>query len=143
MGTSGVPWNKDNEIIISAIKRHKGRITHIAKDPTINCAIQTIRAKIKYDPELKGLLEDVRNHWVEDTLDQAEDVLKQTMTMIVDDPGVALKSAMFALNNLGKERGYSSPEEKAAQSHYTIKLDANGLGTGVNISAKDLSTPDH
>jgi len=138
MGTPGVPWVKDNAIILTAIKKHKGRITHIAKDPSIDCAIITIRTRINNTPELKEMLEDCRNNWVEDTLNQAEDVLKQAMDKIDSDANVALKSAMFFLNNQGKDRGYSSPEEKASQSHYTIKLDSNGLGAGVNISTPSL-----
>lgn len=143
MGTSGVPWNKDRNTIIDAIKRHKGRITAICKDPLIDCHFQTVKKRIDADEELKELLSHYRNDWVDTTLDQAEDVLKQTMDMIIEEPGIALKSAMFFLNNQGKERGYASPEEKASQSHYTIKLDANGLGTGLNISAKEISTSDH
>jgi hypothetical protein len=143
MGTSGVPWSKDRNTIIEAIKRHKGRITLIAKDPLINCHFQTIQKRINADEELKELLCHYRNDWVESTLNQAEDVLKQAMDMVIEEPGVALKSAMFFLNNQGKERGYASPEEKASQSHYTIKLESNGLGTGLNISAKEIPTTDH
>src|SRR5678809_1190649 len=118
MGTPGVPWNKDNATIVTAIKKHKGRLTHIAKDPTIDCAVITVRTRINNTPELKDLLQDVRNHWVESTLDKAEDVLTTLMDGVQEDRGCALKAAMFALNNLGKERGYSEKKKKAANAQY-------------------------
>ena len=143
MGTQGVPWEKDNLIISAAIKKHKGRISHIAKDPTINCAINTVRTRINTTPELKAEIDDVRQHWVEDTVDKAEDVLNTLMDDIKEDRACALKAAMFSLNNLGKDRGYAAPEEKASQNQYIIKLDSNGVGTGVKLSAEKLPTSDN
>lgn len=143
MGTQGVPWEKDNLIISAAIKKHKGRISHIAKDPTINCAINTVRTRINTTPELKAEMDDVRQHWVEDTTNKAEDVLNTLMDDIKEDRACALKAAMFSLNNLGKDRGYSAPEEKASQNQYIIKLDSNGVGTGVKLSTEKIPNPDH
>lgn len=117
MGTSGVPWEKDRNVIIMAIKKHKGKINHIALDPMINCHYQTVKKRIDNDEELKELMANYRNHWVSDIVDQAEDVLKKVMDKVDDKPEAALKSAMFALNNLGRDRGYSAPEEKAANAN--------------------------
>lgn len=140
MGTPGVPWVKDNATIMAAIKKYKGKITHIAKDPTINCHIQTIRCKIHSDPELKQMLDDYRNHWVEDTLDQAEDVIKKVMEKVDDKPEAALKSAMFALNNMGKNRGYSAPEERASNSNpQVIVVDYSKSNTNsIPVRAEEL-----
>jgi hypothetical protein len=114
MGTQGVKWEKDDFTICEAIKKHRGKLTHIAKDASINCSYQTLKDRVDSDPVLTQLVSDYRNHWVEGGLDKAEDVLMTLMDKVDEDKNAALKSAMFFLNNLGKSRGYACPEEKAA-----------------------------
>jgi len=143
MGTPGVPWVKDPQVIAAAIKKHKGRLTHVCKDPTIDCQYETLKRRIDQLPELQALVSDCRNHWVNSTMDKAEDVLNTLMDDIKEDRACALKAAMFSLNNLGKDRGYAAPEEKASQNQYIIKLDSNGVGTGVKLSAEKLPTSDN
>jgi len=121
MGTQGVPWEKDYFVICDAIKKHKGRITHICKDPTINCCTTTFRTRMNLDPTLNQLLSDYRNNWVEDGLDKAEDVLMDLMDNVKEDGNAALKASMYFLNNLGKKRGFASPEEKAADRTLEIQ----------------------
>lgn len=102
MGTSGSPWIVEKDVIIAALKKAKGRISHASK--TLDVHPYTLRKRIKEHPDLVELLSDLRNHFEEDLLDAAEDCITQAM----DQPDInhALKAAMYTLNSRGKGRNW-------------------------------------
>lgn len=106
MATSGVAWNVDTSVIIDAVKKHRGKLTHAAR--TLNVAYETLYKKIQKDPSLVQLVADCRNEYDKDILDTAEDVVYKVMTNLQADAQLALKGAIFALNSKGKERGWNN-----------------------------------
>lgn len=112
MGIPGVPFNCTKNQILDAIKKSGGRFLHIAA--LLNYDDSTVRKHINADPELVQALKDARNTRDEGLLDGAEDTLKLALEKADTDIQSALKSAFYVLNNKGKERGYASPDEKAA-----------------------------
>lgn len=114
MGTPGVPFDATKEQILSAIKESGGRFLRIAA--LLGYADNTVRAHIYADPELMQAIKDARKTRDEGLLDGAEDALKKALDKADLDINAALKSAFYVLNNKGKDRGYASPEEKAAQT---------------------------
>lgn len=107
MGTPGVAFNKEKSEIVESIKKHKGRLTKVAKE--FNVCYETIRKYTDPYPDIVALIKNLREDREENLLDEAEDTLEDAMKFRVDDMGSALKSAFFVLNNKGKSRGYTPP----------------------------------
>ena len=118
MGTPGVPFNIDKATIVETIKKRKGVITHICKD--LHVCHGTMLKHINLDPELKELLDETRHEFSESLCDMAENTLAFAMNNRDTDPGNALGSAKFILNNLGKKRGYAPRSENNAESSGVI-----------------------
>lgn len=108
MGTQGVTFDKPRSVIIEAIKKHKGRLTKVAKE--LGCHYETVRKYTDPDPELVELIKMLRADYDANLCDLAEDTLTDAMDNRGLDMNNALKSAFFVLNNKGKDRGYNHPD---------------------------------
>jgi len=105
MGIPGVPLDKQE--ILEAIKKGKGIITHIAE--ILKCSPSTIYNRCDVDEDIKSALDEAREDLTETRLDDAERVVHYLMNQAKNDPGNALKSSIFYLNNQGKKRNYAHP----------------------------------
>jgi hypothetical protein len=110
MGTQGVRFDKPKSEICEAIKKHRGRLTKVAKQ--FGVCYQTIRSYTDNDPELVELISYLRKDYDENLCDLAEDTLTDAMDNRIEDMSNALKSAFFVLNNKAKERGYNHPDSQ-------------------------------
>lgn len=119
MGTPGVAMNIKKESIVEAIKKHRGKMIHIGRE--LNIGHTKAYDLIWNDPELKQLVDDQREIMVEGVLDTAEYVLEALMVNAKEDPGNAIKSAMFYLNNQGKKRKYAHPAEEVKSAVNDIR----------------------
>lgn len=104
MGTPGVPLDIPKETIRLAIKKHGGRITHMAQD--FDCSHGALMRLIHKDPELIEIMNDERQHRVNHLCNDAEDTLKDALANRKADMANGLKSAFFVLNNQGRGLGY-------------------------------------
>ena len=102
---AGVPWELDTSIILDAVKKAKGRVSHVAK--ALDVSPQTIYRRMAKDPEIKEALDEARNAFDLTMLDAAENTLMLAISKADEDINNALKSTFFILNNKGEERGYS------------------------------------
>lgn len=119
MGTSGVPWKANKTAIIDILKKRNGVVSLAAQDLGINR--HTLTKKIQEDSDLQETLGQLRNDFVEQKLDSAEDTIAFAIHQRDTDLGSALKAAFFILNNLGRRRGYVHPRiaEKETEINYT------------------------
>ena len=106
MGTQGSPWICEKTTIIASIKKNNGKLTRAAKD--LEVAYCTLKKRIDADPELPELVQDLRNGFVNQLLDTAENCVLNAMNNQDADPNNALKSAFFVLNSRGQERDWSN-----------------------------------
>jgi len=123
MGTQGVEFKKTKSEICESIKKHKGRLTKVAKE--FNICYQTIRNHTDKFPELVELIKNLRQDRDENLLDEAEDTIQDALEGRSQDMGSALKSAFFVLNNKGKSRGYTppnAPQEPTVNSYTTDQI---------------------
>ena len=104
MGQSGVPLNVSRDEIIEAMKACHGNMVRVAR--YLGCSHEAIYTRMRSDPELKAELAKAREAFVESLCDKAEDVLIYALEQR-EDLTNAMKSAMYSLNNQGKQRGYS------------------------------------
>jgi len=108
------PLTRDN--LITAIDEHFGNILSIARSFAVTR--QTIYNHIQKDPELKALLDEAREHFI----DFAEGAL---VTLIKKEDTAAI---IFALKTRGKNRGYTERTEhtgadgKPIQTEHTINV---------------------
>ena len=119
MGTSGVPWVQDRDVIIAHLKKAHGRVTHAAR--SLDISNETLRKKINSDPELKALLGEIRNEADELFLDTAENTLLLAMEKH-DDMTNALKASFYVLNSKGKTRNWTNTLESSG-ALYLVKQD--------------------
>lgn len=106
MGTPGVPFDPPRELIVAAIKKYKGVVSHIAIQ--FDVTVMTMRRYLNKDPELCALLEEARICWVDELCDVAEGTLLHTVGQR-EDLSAAMRAVQFALNNHGRKRGYIHP----------------------------------
>ena len=104
MGTPGVPLNLPPGAIAASIKKNKGVGSKICKELDIHHS--TFIEHVRADPVLVKLLDDARHDRLEERLDDAENTLDECKNQR-QELSVALKSAMYLLNNRGKSRGYA------------------------------------
>ncbi len=109
----GVPWNPTEGEIGNALKHCKGVITHTAK--YLNVSPKTLYEKIALFPQLKEYIAELRNDYVEETLDESEAAIRRLIQN--KDPNVVFKASVFNLNNLGRKRGYNHPRVLEAQAN--------------------------
>ena len=105
MGTPGVPLKYKEDDFADALKKRKGRLVYVAKDMGMHRS--TLWEHLKKYPKLQILLKELRDEYIEDGKDLAEDVLMFAMTNKSNDLGRALEATKYFLNNQGKDRGYS------------------------------------
>jgi DNA-directed RNA polymerase sigma subunit (sigma70/sigma32) len=117
MATPGKLFTKSKDEIVEAIKKHKGRLTKVAKE--LNCHYDTVRKYTDPYPEIVDLIKYLRQDYDENLCDLAEDTLTTAMENCPDDMSSALKSAFFVLNNKGKQRGYNHPDAQASTIQIT------------------------
>lgn len=110
MATPGVKFDTPLEEIVELIKKHRGRLTKVAKE--LNCKYDTVRKYTDPYPEVVQLIKELRRDYEEDMCDLAEDTLFDAMDKRLVDMSNALKSAFFLLNNKGKDRGYNHPDSQ-------------------------------
>ncbi len=118
MGTSGVLWKGKKTAIIDTLKKRNGVVSLAAKDFGINR--HTLTKRIQEDSELQELVERLRNDFVEQRLDSAEDTIIFALQRRDIDLSNALRAAFFVLNNLGRRRGYVPPRlaEREMEADY-------------------------
>lgn len=125
MATSGSPWIVKKKDIIQALKDKKGRLTHVAKHFHVD--YKTIQRKINADSELAQLVSDLRNDFEATIIDLAENCVAATMASMKDEPGLALKAAMYTLNSRGQKHGWNN-----------TFLDQSNLVTKCELENKDI-----
>lgn len=103
---ANTPWNPPKENIIAMLKKHNGLIIRAAEEFKINR--HTLARKIKEDPELVELVENLKYDYQEGLLDLAEETLNYALVQKGQDINAALKSAFFTLNSRGQSRGYNN-----------------------------------
>lgn len=99
-------WNPPKQTIIDMLKKHNGLIIRAAQEFKIHR--QTLGKKIKEDPELVELVENLKYDYQEGLLDLAEEALNYALEQKNQDINAALKSAFFTLNSRGQSRGYNN-----------------------------------
>ena len=115
MASPGVPLKWKKHEIVDSIKKHKGRLTKVAKE--LGCSYMTIRNHTDPHPEVVELIKHLRTDWNENLLDAAEDTLTDALERRDSDMNNALKSAFFVLNNKGKERGFTPPTKNESEEN--------------------------
>ena len=110
MAHGGIPISEQVEsaLIISTLKKNNGVISKAARE--LGLHRDTLTAFFNSSEELKEILKKARLDYVTSRLDICEEVMDTLMTRIDDDPNHAFKSAMYILNNHGKDRGYAHPD---------------------------------
>lgn len=108
MGIPGIAFRPDNDQLLQSIKRHRGVVTHIAKEYDV--WVDTIYDYVKKHPILDQALKNARKTMVSKMVDQAESVMENLMDTVEDDRNNAFKAAAFMLNNQAKDRGYAHPK---------------------------------
>lgn len=123
MGIPGVPFEKSHskDEIVASIKKHDGKISYVAKE--LGCCHTTLLDYMDRHPDVKLVRQEAQKSYLNKRLDVCESVLDVLAGKVHTDPGHALKSAMYTLNNLGKERGYAPTEVRAAHPEYPELLD--------------------
>jgi len=106
MGTPGVPWKMAKSRILEVIKKKKGVVAQICKE--LDIAFETYVKHIKNKEEFKEAIDNARNDYDTTIADMAENALMRGLQD--EDPNAYLKSAMYVLNNKGRDRGYNHPE---------------------------------
>lgn len=110
MGIGGIRHGISDEDFIEALEQSEGVVTQAAK--LLRVTPPTIYNIINENPHLEKALKDVRFRYQQKMLDRSEHVL-QHLVHQEQDMGLAYKSAVYTLNNLGRPRGYSHPEVAA------------------------------
>jgi hypothetical protein len=125
MGIQGIPFENCHEKsdIIAALKKHDGKISYVAKE--LGCSHEAIYRYMDRHPDVKEARAEAQKAYLNKRLDVSESVLDVLASKVHTDPGNALKSAIYTLNNLGKERGYAPTEVRAAHPDYAELLDTN------------------
>ena len=106
MATSGSPWICKKSTIIKALKKHNGKLTKACAELSVNYS--TLKRRIDADEELTQLTQDLRNGFVNELLDTAENCVLSAMNNQATDPNNAIKSAFFVLNSRGQERDWNN-----------------------------------
>lgn len=96
----------DDEIKQAFVK-NLGKITYACK--SLGVTHSALTRYIERNPHVREFVKDLRCEYVETRLDAAEAVLDALLKRHEIDPKTALQSAIYILNNLGKERGYAHP----------------------------------
>lgn len=114
MGIQGILLEKCHEKseVLAIIKKHDGKISYIAKE--LGCHHDTIYKYFERNPDVKEFREQVQKDYLDKRLDVCESVLDILVAKVHEDPGNALKSTIYTLNNLGKTRNYAHEASKAA-----------------------------
>lgn len=107
MGISGVTWKASKKDIIDTLKKRNGVISRAANDLGVHR--HTLTKRICEDADLQELIAVLRNDFIEQKLDDAEETVLFAMNRREEDLGNALKASFFVLNNLGRHRGYVHP----------------------------------
>lgn len=88
-----------SDTIIQAIRKAKGNISRAAD--RLGISRQVIHSRVKVDPEVKAVLDECRERFLDDT----EDVFQNK---VLSGDTVSL---LFALKTLGKSRGYAQDRD--------------------------------
>lgn len=118
MGTPGVPLDINKDDLINSIKKHKGRVKHIAAE--FNCHRGSLLPIIREIPEAFELLNLLRNGYDDLVLGMAEDNI---VTLLEDCDSTA---TFFTLNTRGEKRGWvpkgAGNSQSAEQAIAQLKL---------------------
>lgn len=131
MGVKGSYCDLDKVTIMTTLKANNGMLSYAADDLKV-CRL-TLRRRIKDDPELVAYLADLRADYVERKLDRAERRIDKCVELD-DKPDIALRAAIYNLNNLGRSRNYAHPEASAMEAKCMFDL---AMQTGVNVKEAD------
>ena len=96
-------YNFPKKTVLEAVSKSRGIVSVVAR--SLGCDWITARRYIDMYPEAQQLMNSER----ETLVDTAESVLVKCMS--ADDERVRLSACQFALERLGKSRGYSNRQE--------------------------------
>ena len=125
MAVQGKPWGATNNQIIQAIKKAKGRVTHVWK--ALDVEPKTFYKRLNNEPELKEALEEARNNFDLSMLDAAENTLMYAISRADEELGQAVKSSFYILNNKGQNRGYNPKNNPSYVQDQPSKTDLENL----------------
>lgn len=110
MGQSGLNLYKQvtKTEILSALKKNQGIMTYTARE--LGISYNTLKKYTDMDPELRDALKQQRQEYIEGRKDKAEKVLDYLIGNLKNNPKLAFNSAVYVLNNQGKDRGYAHPQ---------------------------------
>lgn len=111
MGVPGVPIKINPSEIAEAIKKYRGVVSRI--HPALGMSHDTFYKLLKKHPSLKEALDEARETHTLELVDGAENALVKALSQ--DDMSIALKAAMYVLNNKGRDRGYNHPNAEVKQ----------------------------
>jgi len=101
----------DSNLIAEAIRKAHGNISRAADK--IGMSRQHLHSRINQEPELKGIVEECRERF----LDETEDVFQ---SKVLSGDTVSL---LFALKTLGRKRGYDQDRDVMVESATRGALD--------------------
>ncbi len=110
MGRQGIPFTPDHEDMRQAFIDKMGHITNIAK--LMHVTKDTIYRYMKEHPDIKVLLDQVREYNEDADIDNSEMVLRHTLTLS-DQPKLRLEAAKYILDNRGAKRGWGNTKQEA------------------------------
>lgn len=102
--------SKQKEDFLRALKRHNGNVSRACEDS--NCIRRTYYGWYKNDKAFADVVESIR----ESMIDRAESVLFQKI-----DEG-SLEAAKFALERIGKSRGYTIKQESSVEGNINLPV---------------------
>lgn len=110
MGIQGVRTKHTLTQISQAIVNSQGIVQNALVE--LGCWEDYFYTKLKQHPELKYLLDQVRNERKGTLVKKSQNLLEWTLDMKEEMPGIAQKSAIYILDNQAKDIGYNKPEPK-------------------------------
>ena len=125
------PWEIPKELVIDSLERHGGKLSDVADD--LGVSFTMLASYVDSDKELQTLLMLLR----ESIVDKAESVLTNHL-----DQG-SLKAATFALQTLGKDRGYvrrtEAKNETKIIEERTLNVNLDALSVDQLRELRDMS----
>jgi len=115
VGTPGVPLNITKKDLESALRKTRGILSQASK--SLGIGRTALYRHIDKFPELRELIDELREDFECEILDDSEGVLKHALSVKETDLGNSLKAAFYILNNKGRSRGYTPPNAQPVPPH--------------------------
>jgi len=107
----GLPkFDPEPKDVLTALKNRQGVLTYAAYD--LKVSRWTLTKWINEHPEIKTILQELRDDHLEQILDRAEHSLSTAVDLQEKDWKSCLNAVFYVLNNQGKRRGYAHPNSE-------------------------------